>query len=589
MAEKICGIYKITNNINGKIYIGQSIDIYERWRRHKLLGKSKNISTPERKYPLYIAMHKYGIDNFSFEILLQCSPSELNDQEECYIQKYSSDSAKYGYNCRKQFHTTQKLANKDIQAAYFMLENTSCSMSEIAEEVKVAATLISQINQGKLHHDPSREYPIRNKEQTAKLHSILSYIARSSDTILSMEDRLNYSIDELYDVLYPNFSCRRTKKNQVCQYEELSQEHVQEIMNLLVSSAMTFSEIANQFDVSSVSVCQINNGQAYAQDDVEYPIRKEKEVRFVDYIKKHYPQETLANRVSCSITDMAYKYPKAYNRPISINVKCSNCGNKVSPTSTTGLCRKCYNEKIKSAQGLPESEINLNLIERILDSSLEAVAYEYGYTSGNAVKKLLRQRHFPYTRSAMFKYYEEQTGHPHSKMQEKENREQAARERNRQFAPHRVGQYDKNGALIAIYSSTREATRKTGVSNGSVSQCCNGTQNYAGGFTWRFLDENDDPISPADLATHKWNLTCGVCGDDTGSTTENICPRCQEHRRNFDRNNVDLDQLLSLLEQYPLGQLAKLCQCDPKTLFSWFERLGMPPDQVRRLNKEYRG
>ena len=35
MSEKICGIYKITNLVNGKVYIGQSQDIYSRWKEHK--------------------------------------------------------------------------------------------------------------------------------------------------------------------------------------------------------------------------------------------------------------------------------------------------------------------------------------------------------------------------------------------------------------------------------------------------------------------------------------------------------------------------------------------------------------------------
>lgn len=39
--EVICGIYKITNLINLKIYIGQSQDIYRRWIQHKKIGKSK--------------------------------------------------------------------------------------------------------------------------------------------------------------------------------------------------------------------------------------------------------------------------------------------------------------------------------------------------------------------------------------------------------------------------------------------------------------------------------------------------------------------------------------------------------------------
>ena len=36
--ERIMGIYKITNLINNQSYIGQSVDIYARWRAHQLLG-----------------------------------------------------------------------------------------------------------------------------------------------------------------------------------------------------------------------------------------------------------------------------------------------------------------------------------------------------------------------------------------------------------------------------------------------------------------------------------------------------------------------------------------------------------------------
>jgi len=58
--KPICGIYQITNQINGKIYIGQSIDIERRWNQHKY-GKGSII--------LKNAISKYGVDNFKFEIL----------------------------------------------------------------------------------------------------------------------------------------------------------------------------------------------------------------------------------------------------------------------------------------------------------------------------------------------------------------------------------------------------------------------------------------------------------------------------------------------------------------------------------------
>lgn len=80
----IIGIYKVTNLINGKVYIGQSIDIRKRWRQHKNAAKSKEKSL------FYSAIRKYGIENFSFEIIEECSLEELDDKEKFYIEKFNS-------------------------------------------------------------------------------------------------------------------------------------------------------------------------------------------------------------------------------------------------------------------------------------------------------------------------------------------------------------------------------------------------------------------------------------------------------------------------------------------------------------------
>ena len=83
------GIYKITNKINGKSYIGQSIDIERRWREHKKnIGSSKN--------PLYLDFKKYGLENFSFEILEECKVKDLDEKEIYWIKRY--DSHNKGYN-----------------------------------------------------------------------------------------------------------------------------------------------------------------------------------------------------------------------------------------------------------------------------------------------------------------------------------------------------------------------------------------------------------------------------------------------------------------------------------------------------------
>ena len=83
------GIYKITNKINGKCDIGQSIDIKRRINDHKHCKTDK---------PLYRAFKKYGIDNFDFEILEECSQEELDQKEIYYINFYNSTTDGNGYN-----------------------------------------------------------------------------------------------------------------------------------------------------------------------------------------------------------------------------------------------------------------------------------------------------------------------------------------------------------------------------------------------------------------------------------------------------------------------------------------------------------
>ena len=86
-----CGIYKIKNLINNKIYIGQSVFIEQRWAAHRYAGRNA-----KDNYPIHKAMNEYGIENFSFEIIEECDITELNDKEVYWIQFY--DSYKNGYN-----------------------------------------------------------------------------------------------------------------------------------------------------------------------------------------------------------------------------------------------------------------------------------------------------------------------------------------------------------------------------------------------------------------------------------------------------------------------------------------------------------
>ena len=87
------GIYKITNIETDECYIGQSVDIYKRWTDHCKCGLG--IDTPPGN-KLYKAMQEYGLENFTFEVIAECSKEELNDKERYFIKLYEADT--FGYN-----------------------------------------------------------------------------------------------------------------------------------------------------------------------------------------------------------------------------------------------------------------------------------------------------------------------------------------------------------------------------------------------------------------------------------------------------------------------------------------------------------
>lgn len=92
-AKTKCGIYKITNIVTDECYIGQSVDIYKRWCEHCKCGLG--IDTPPGN-KLYKAIQEYGLDNFTFELITECEPSELNEKEKYFISLYQADT--FGYN-----------------------------------------------------------------------------------------------------------------------------------------------------------------------------------------------------------------------------------------------------------------------------------------------------------------------------------------------------------------------------------------------------------------------------------------------------------------------------------------------------------
>ena len=162
------GIYKITNLINNKVYIGQSINIEKRWTRHKSDSKHKH-------EPLYKAIRKYGLENFKFEVIEECSLIQLDDLEVKWIKYYNSCNYKFGYNISdggKANRHFMKISVELLDAITLELIKTTDSYLEIAKKFNVTRDLVRRINLGITWPREGLTYPLGNHRVYAETRAI---------------------------------------------------------------------------------------------------------------------------------------------------------------------------------------------------------------------------------------------------------------------------------------------------------------------------------------------------------------------------------------------------------------------------------
>lgn len=222
-------IYKITNIINNKLYIGQTNNLNRRKREHFNLSPSI-VEEDEKIKILYKAMIKYGPENFIFEKIEDLC-EDYNEKEKFWIKELNT-LAPNGYNMTEggdappvfhgESHPMAAHTLEDVQKVQNLLLTTTLSTKEIANLSNYNISSIRRINLGELWYDDKLAYPLR-KEDTFEYH----------------KERKN-------NILYDLLNTRLTQK-----------------------------EIAEKYNVSRTTVTAINRGQNYKQDNVDYPIRKQ--------------------------------------------------------------------------------------------------------------------------------------------------------------------------------------------------------------------------------------------------------------------------------------------------------------------------
>lgn len=214
-------IYKYTNLINGKIYIGQTKQtLKQRDYKHQT-------QLNDNTY-FHRALKKYGRQNFSLELVEDNIPfNQLNEKEKFYIDFFESFyTTGKGYNLTQggQWSSgTQKLTYSQAKNIKNLILNTSKTLQEIANEYNVTIYCISDINRGKSFYDKDFQYPLR-----------------------------------------------LTPKKSV-----IDDEKINIILDMILNTSMTWKEIALATNINEYTVGAINNGKnSWCPPDLQYPLRK---------------------------------------------------------------------------------------------------------------------------------------------------------------------------------------------------------------------------------------------------------------------------------------------------------------------------
>ena len=279
-------IYIIKNDINNKIYIGQSLDAEKRFLSH--CKKNKDNSLIDK------AIQKYGAEHFWYEIL-ESQIENYNEREKYWINYYNSLTPD-GYNILSggenppifygNNHPNTKLLEEQLKQLKEELRNTNISLSVLSKKYDISKKQILRINQGISRAEIGEEYPIRknpningklSEEQVEEIIELLKFtyrfngdIAREYGVGPQTIKRINDGIlHHKKDVIYP------IRKWKSCGKIPLTYEQVTDIIKEILNTNHSLNSIAKKYNVSFALIKGICSGsyKTYKRDSLQYPLR----------------------------------------------------------------------------------------------------------------------------------------------------------------------------------------------------------------------------------------------------------------------------------------------------------------------------
>lgn len=268
-------IYKITNKINGKIYIGQTNNPQKRFTSHCEARRAEKDNSPIGK-----SIMKYGKENFSFEVL--GFYENYNQKEKDFISFYHS-LAPNGYNIMEggenppimagennPFHKITAERAKQVQMA---LLNYSIPRKEIVKQLNITYDILRQINEGTTWKDNKLKYPLRPQENVLQKERVEKVKQLLKETNLSHREIAKQVQMKRSFVTMINNGKNHFDENESYPIRENAIKKYIFIRKLLLETQMTFQEIAEQTNVSCEVIQAISSGKIFRDNTLTYPLR----------------------------------------------------------------------------------------------------------------------------------------------------------------------------------------------------------------------------------------------------------------------------------------------------------------------------
>ena len=169
---KISGIYQIVNTINRKKYIGSSINIRDRWHRHKkLLRKNKHDNIHLQR-----AWNKYGEDKFVFEVVEEVKDnSRLCEREQYWIDttmdKYNLDPLAYSSRGRIVSEETREKLSQSLRGKFVGEKNPFYGKKHLPVTIENMKRKLSNIMSGVNNPFYGKHHTPQTKELLASIHT----------------------------------------------------------------------------------------------------------------------------------------------------------------------------------------------------------------------------------------------------------------------------------------------------------------------------------------------------------------------------------------------------------------------------------